>query len=236
MDIFKPNLIQFETQDQLYKSATALVLDNIIDSQNEEGVSRVALTGGNTPKKLYQLIAKENGIDWSRVEFYQTDERYVDQNSIDSNQKMILETIGEEIITHQSDFRRIDTSMDISLTVESYNEQINNLDGTLFDVVILGVGTDGHIASLFPNQNYLSHQEKKVIKTTATNGHNIKDRITLTIESILNSKAIILLITGEDKAFIINEILEGKKLAQEFPVKFLLAHPNLSIFYTDSNE
>lgn len=236
MQIYKPNLIQFETREQLYISAASIFLDHVIDSQSEEGVSRVALAGGNTPLELYKLIGKEQSIDWSRVEFFQTDERFVPAFSDQSNQKMILETIGEEILINQSDFRKIDTSQDINIAVNSYNEQIQSLDGVLFDLVILGVGEDGHIASLFPNQKYLSHQEAGVIKTTATNNHGAKDRISLTIESILNSKSIILLITGENKAFIANEMLEGTKVAKDFPVKFLLAHPKLTILYTDSEE
>jgi 6-phosphogluconolactonase len=116
--------------------------------------------------------------------------------------------------------------------VKLYNNEISLLDAPIFDLILLGAGTDGHIASLFPNQPYLNGEEDNVIATT-TNVHDVKQRISLSLNAILNSKNIFVYITGEEKYSIIEESFYGNRRATEYPIKFLFAHPEVTFFYCE---
>jgi 6-phosphogluconolactonase len=114
--------------------------------------------------------------------------------------------------------------------IENYREILDSLDEPFFDVCILSIGSDGHIASLFPNQEYLKHQEQTVIPTIATDDLPIPRRVSLSLETILSSRKLLVILKGDGKNKVLEEMLEGTKPAIDFPAKFLLAHPHLYIY------
>ena len=116
------------------------------------------------------------------------------------------------------------------MTIKEYSEKLDTLDGSFFDFTVLGIGQDGHIASLFPGGKYLKHQEETVIQTSAPRDFAVGKRISLTVESILSSSEILIMLVGENKQEALQEMLEGEKPATQFPAKFLLAHPNVRIY------
>jgi 6-phosphogluconolactonase len=130
-------------------------------------------------------------------------------------------------------FEKIFIKESLENTVKSYKSILEMLDVPLFDLAILGVGEDGHIASLFPNNDYLKGDQDLAI---ATKGPNNIDRISLSLDAILSTKNIIVYMTGENKANVIEEIFYGSKKAIDFPVKFLFAHPNVTIYYCNETE
>lgn len=177
-----------------------------------EQARTIALAGGQTPKPVYTDINPED------KEFFQTDERYVPADHPDSNQKMIRCYIPELI------------AFDTSLPIEKCLARYEALLPEQFDLVILGIGQDGHIASLFPHSPAL-HETKRRVAHTTTDMFKIHDRLTLTLPPILNSTSILVLLEGEKKAKILNELEHSEKSIEELPAKALLKHENLIIHY-----
>jgi 6-phosphogluconolactonase len=230
MQIYRPQVLFFETNTLLFNHATIYISDIILDYTGNEGNVKLALSGGNTPTQLYKNLALNPIIPWNMVELYQVDERYVVHDDSQSNQRLIVDSFGESTINLMKSINFFDTTLQLEQTVEQYNEILDSLDGELFDITVLGIGEDGHIASLFPKGQYLSHMENKSISTKAPKNYEVEQRLSITVESILSSETIIVLLVGQSKSAIIKELLEGVKSASEFPAKFLLSHPNVHIF------
>jgi len=166
---------------------------------------KIALSGGTTPTPLYKQLPQS-------AIYYQVDERYVPAEDKDSNQKMIHDTFAPQ------NFHNFNTNLPIEECLKKYEEELPEN----FDLIILGIGEDGHFASLFPHQN----PQGKVAHTQTTT-HAIKDRLTLTAETILKSKAILVLL--KNKPTVLEELKNPTKSSEEFPALKLLNHPNLNI-------
>lgn len=218
------NIKIFIKEYNFIQSGTDLISDIC---RKQENVS-IALSGGSTPGELYKSIAEDERIPFEKINLWQVDERYVPKNSSDSNYKLISDTIlaGER---KPKSFHHFDTSLKIDEALNKYEKELNEY-GKPFDLTILGVGEDGHTASLFPNSDALKEKDKKVAHTT-TGNHKIKDRLTLTFPQILSSKAVLILLQGDLKEATLNEFTSGLKSSDEFPVKKLLMHPDLHIHY-----
>jgi 6-phosphogluconolactonase len=230
MDIYKPKLNHHEDELVMIESIKNYFLNFAEDAIYNTGTFRVAVAGGNTPKLLYTELSKLS-LDWSNIEFYQVDERFIDPENDKSNQKMIKKTLAEAI-DKGMDFYPINIKGTIEETVKLYDTEISLLDTPIFDLVLLGAGTDGHLASLFPNESYLNGEVDSVIATNTT-VHDVKERISLSLNTILSSSNIFVYITGEEKYGIIEESFYGNRRASEFPIKFLFAHPEVTFFYCE---
>jgi 6-phosphogluconolactonase len=235
INLYKPKVFEFETLNVLYQKTTEYILDKISAVQGENGIARLMLTGGETPIKLYSKLAT-SGLDWSNVEIYQSDERYLPSTTVNSNQYNIIKALGDDVINECREVNFFNTDLPVQECLQDYNERLDALDGVLFDQTILGIGTDGHIASLFPRQDYLKAiNNTHCIETIAPEEFTCPERVSLTINTILNSKDIVVLLTGEKKINVLTEMLEGNLSAVEFPAKVLLSHPNLTIFFSASH-
>lgn len=181
----------------------------------------IAISGGNTPKNIYKAMSKLSPV--TTFTFYQVDERYVPKNHPDSNQKMIRATLNPKI------FHNFDTSLPVQQAMKKYKKDLQKLPGwpkKTFDLCILGIGEDGHIASLFPDSKALTSKAK--IAHTTTKKFAVKDRLTITFPIILKSKNILVLL--EKKSKILQELQNSTKSWQKFPALKLLNHKNLHIF------
>lgn len=227
MEVYKPILTTFESDEKMYENATIIAVNQILNIIGEKGSARIALSGGKTPIPLYQKLFSNPFIEPELIELYQTDERFVPNDSDESNQKHILDSIGENKHYFKS-INLINTALPINESISSYNEIIDSLDDVLFDLTILGIGSDGHFASLFPQGDYLNGFQPHVIHTIAK-GFKTKNRISISINDILKSDMILVLLSGESKRHIVPELLEGSKVSLDFPAKFLLCHPNVTI-------
>jgi len=176
------------------------------------------LTGGKSPIKLYKYLAKAKNIPWRKIDFFIGDERYVSENSKNSNIKMCKKNLLSKIKIIKKQIFKISTnnksikecSYDYEKKIKKYflNKKVS------FDLILLGIGNDGHIASLFKNNIKLnSNKNVSYIKK--------KDfsRITLTLKCINNSKSIFLWAPNKKKINVINKILGDKNF--KYPVSFL---------------
>ena len=198
-----------------------------------QGSFRVSLSGGSTPKTLYGLLASDEFRDrfpWSRVSWYWGDERFVPHDHPESNFRMIREAMlakapvpPENIHPIPTDGAPEDAARRYERTLqEAYGATTLDSQRPLFDVTLLGLGADGHTASLLPGEPVLNERKRWV---TAVSHGRPEVRITMTCLAIESSRRVAFLIAGEEKAAIFSAIRAGNSgvpAAQVRPVGELL--------------
>ena len=197
------------------------LLDLVSSQINESEDFSIGLSGGSTPKVFYKLLS-EKYKNYSNIYLWTVDERHVDKNNDNSNQKMINTIFGN------SNLNIIEYSYpdDPQCSAENYTTTVlSKIDK--FNIAILGVGEDGHIASLFPNTTALEADKKGFVE----NEVNIlsKWRITSTFQLLKDVESLYLLVTGENKKEIIKQI--GKE--NNLPVNKLIRLRKKTILLTD---
>lgn len=188
--------------------------DISISKKKNERFSFV-LTGGKSPVKLYKKLAKSK-IDWSSVDLFWGDERHVSNKSKNSNYKLAYDTFIKKIKIKKSNLYKIDTNNKLNNSAQKYKRKIINYfrnNKSFFDCVLLGMGEDGHIASIFPNSKLI--KEKFVVKAVKRKDF---DRITLSLNIINKSKKIILWLNSKFKSKIFDKY---KRLGKHLPVNNL---------------
>ena len=181
------------------------------------------LTGGKSPIKLYKKLSKNTDIPWGKIDFFISDERYVKESSKYSNIKMCKKNLLNKIKILDKKIYKISTDKkSVKINTQEYEKKLKkyflNKD-IVFDVTLLGIGNDGHIASLFKNNiNKKSNKNVDFVRK--------KDfsRITLTLKCLNNSKSIFLWAPGKNKSSIIKKILSDKKF--KYPVSYLKKRNN----------
>jgi 6-phosphogluconolactonase len=220
------NLQYFSTADSFITATVNFIADVCF---KKKGIVHVALSGGSTPRPVYEALAKREDIDFSQVVFWQVDERYVPSNHPDSNLKMMNEALFNPLDQKLKRFYAFDTAVSQEEAVQKYTQFLKTKKEGEFDLVILGIGSDGHTASLFPQAEGLV-DEQKLVASTITEQFTVRERLTLTFVPIMQSKKILVLLAGQDKERVINELQNPKQTVADFPAKKLLPHPDLNVF------
>jgi 6-phosphogluconolactonase len=182
----------------------------------------IALSGGSTPKKLFKVLSKKyrDTIPWDKIHFWWGDERCVPMESDESNYKMAKDHLFTKISLPERNIHRIKGENQPEDEAIRYAAEIrNNLKSKnsipVFDIILLGLGEDGHTASIFPDQLHLFGEEKWCV---AVNHPETKqNRITLTGKVLNNARRIYFLATGESKAARISEIMNNDDAAKNLP-------------------
>lgn len=182
----------------------------------------VALAGGSTPKSLYQLLASDaykNRIDWKQVFFFFGDERPVLPTDADSNFRMATENLLKPLqIAEENIFRWQTELKDAAENYEKTIKEFFDLSETefpRFDLILLGMGDDGHTASLFPFTKALTETSRIAVENWIEKLET--NRLTLTFPTINNASNIIFLIIGASKAEVLHEVLEGEFKGEKLP-------------------
>ncbi|NGX31917.1 MAG: 6-phosphogluconolactonase [Chlamydiae bacterium] len=208
-----------------------------IDAIDKHGLFTVALSGGSTPKKIYERIAKHadaNRVDWSKVFFFFSDERSVPPTDNDSNYKMAITSgIGSLPISPVNLFR-MEAEVDIEENAEKYEQLIySHVPNHSFDLIMLGCGDDGHTASLFPNTDALKETKKLV----SANFVLQKDtwRMTMTYPCLNQAKHLVVYALGEGKQAIIKELFVTHKGQKTYPSQRLGTPQNPVLWILDKD-
>jgi 6-phosphogluconolactonase len=185
----------------------------------EKGVFTAAISGGRTPIDFYQQLATcPHPLPWDQTHIFFVDERFVPHDDKASNYRIINEQLLSRISIPKENVHPIMTEeLTIEESAEKYEAdmrtffKIGDNDIPVFDLIILGIGTDGHTASLFPGTSLLQETKRLAIPVIAESLPY--ERISLSLGVINNAKNICFLVTGKDKAFVIKEIIESKNSA-----------------------
>jgi 6-phosphogluconolactonase len=164
----------------------------------------ISLAGSNTPRRSYELLAAEAGIDWSRVHLWFGDERCVAPDDPGSNYRMARESLISRIDIPAGNVHRIRGEDDPDAAAAAYAGEI---EGLSLDVALLGLGPDGHTASLFPESPALGVRDRAAVAVTASKPP--PRRITLTLPVFERAASILILAPGESKADAIAAVLRG---------------------------
>ena len=196
----------------------AAVINAAIDKR---GKCFVALSGGETPRKIYRRLAVDplkSRVDWNKVHLFFSDERCVPPTAPDSNYGMAETSLISSIDISRKNVHRMNGEIDPIVAAREYEQEIRSaFDGqpVRFDLVILGIGEDGHTASLFPGSPVLGEQRGLVCPALAPNQK--MQRLTLTFPCINSAREVIFLASGKKKAQIVQRVLGAAKPLNELP-------------------
>lgn len=187
----------------LQKEAARIVADTLRQSSNGHRVT-IALSGGSTPVRMHELLADAPGIDWSNVHVFWGDERTVPPDHDECNFRMARETVLDQVDIPQRNIHRMRGEIDPEQAAREYEQELREIfgiDGTdvpRFDIVILGMGADGHTASLFPGTSALTERERLAVANEVPQLDTV--RITLTYPVLNAASQVLFLVAGADKA------------------------------------
>lgn len=218
----RDNILIWENSEALSVAATYFFLKSYYECISKTGRFTVALSGGNTPKRLYQLLATpefSRNIDWGKVLLFWGDERFVAHTHDDSNYKMVKENLLEHITIPKKNIFPVPTKGRPEACSIQYETTIKNIIGAKysFDLILLGMGDDGHTASLFPQTEILKERKRLVKEVWVKNKKAW--RISFTYPLINRSKEVLFLIAGESKAPVLKQIFSDKELQNPYPVQ-----------------
>ncbi|MDA9339655.1 6-phosphogluconolactonase [Polaribacter sp.] len=214
------------TDTDSFNDFSANFIKNRIEKITTDRKINIALSGGSTPLPILKKL-KQFDLKWNLINFFLVDERVVSLESSESNYKNIRDVFFDFLPSQN--FPILKESNPIDKVVALYQKSISQhvpLDANnipKFDLIILGMGNDGHTASLFPDTKALDEKKAFVIKNYVPKFESY--RITLTYPVLLNSEQSIVLLKGEDKLKIYKEIMDG--VGEKYPITKLLG-PNLN--------
>jgi 6-phosphogluconolactonase len=210
--------------------AAQLFLDAAVKAAAARGVARIAISGGTTPKTMFQLLADPGEpflkqVPWDRIELYWVDERCVPPDNAESNYRMTKEALLSKVPLAAEHVHRMEGELQPEVAAARYESVIRNtfkLEGAetpTFDLVLLGMGDDGHTASLFPHTESLNEMSHIVVPNHVPQ----KDawRITLTWPVINQGREVAFLIEGAGKAQVLHDVFHGPYQPETYPSQII---------------
>lgn len=220
----------YNTPAEVAKAAAELFTSSVNAATNARGIARVAISGGTTPKAMFALMADPSQpfvkqIPWDKLDLYWVDERSVGPEDGDSNYRMTREALLSKVPLPTERIHRMEGELEPEEAVARYEAAIRNgfkLEGAetpTFDLILLGMGDDGHTASLFPHTEALNEMNHIVVANHVPQ----KDtwRITLTWPVINQGREVAFLIEGAGKATVLHDVFEGTYQPETYPSQII---------------
>jgi 6-phosphogluconolactonase len=228
----------FPTPFLLAENIANNLVRKILDSSERGKTFSIALSGGSTPELLYTLLGDRfsKSIPWQFVHLFWGDERCVPPTNIESNYRMTKSALIDKTDIPASNIHRIRGEEEPGNEAVRYSGEVAGCldinDGLpLFDMVILGLGEDGHTASIFPGQSDLLYSDK--ICEVAVHPVTEQRRITLTGRVINNAVAIVFIVTGKNKAVIAGKVIRNSGASSNFPAAHIVPVHGSITWYLD---
>ena len=198
----------------LVRTATQEFKNSAESAIADSGRFAVALSGGNTPRNVYSQLAQEykTALPWAKIHIFFGDERSVPPNHPDSNFRMANEALLSHVPIPLENIHRMRAELEPEMAAKDYEEQLQtffslkNETWPRFDLIMLGLGEDGHTASLFPNSSALKEMSRLVASTWVEEKKTF--RITLTYPVLNHAAEVEFLVSGAGKAQILKEVLD----------------------------
>jgi len=216
------------TPQELFAAAAEVVVGAATDAVAQRGRFTIALSGGSTPKSLFNLLATNarTVLPWERMFFFWGDERHVPTTDPDSNYRMAEETMLSKVpVPPGNVFRMAAENPDAAAVAEDYEKTLRKFFALepgqvpVFDLILLGMGPDGHTASLFPGTAGLQEKSRLVIANWVEKMKT--SRLTFTLPVLNAARCVTFLVSGTDKAAVLRTVLEGDVPAEQYPAKLL---------------
>lgn len=204
------------TAADLFQAAAAEFAGQAANAVHSRGRFSVALSGGSTPKGLFALLAGPAGssIPWDKTCFFWSDERHVPPDHPDSNYRMANEAVLSKVpVPPKNIFRIHSEETDANAAAAAYEQTLRSFfrlapgEIARFDLILLGLGPEGHVASLFPGSPAMEEQNRLVVANWVEKFKT--DRITFTFPLINRAACVMFLVSGGEKAPILRDVLEG---------------------------
>ena len=216
---------KFDSKDLLAKATADYMVELSAASIKERGQFSIALSGGTTPAVLFALLAKPpyvNQIDWKKTFVFWGDERAVPLDSPQNNAHNAKEDLLNHIDIPAENIFPIPTNLPPAEAAIRYENTLKHFfksDLPKFDLILLGMGDNGHTASLFPHTTIL-HETQAIVKEVWVEEVNM-DRISFTAALINNARHILFLVAGKDKADMLHKVLEGEYKPEDYPAQLI---------------
>jgi 6-phosphogluconolactonase len=214
----------FKDADHLCEGLAEWMTSLIEETLSRQDEFALVLSGGNTPKKLHELLASspyKERIDWKKIHIFWGDERAVPITDERNNARMAFDTLLNKVDVPKDQIHIMDTAFSPSEAAEKYQESLfeffgsDRLPAQSFDLILLGMGDDGHTLSLFPGEPVI-HEEKLWVTSFFLKAQNMH-RITLTKSIVNQSNHIVFMISGGGKSQAVHEVLMGKRDPDKYP-------------------
>lgn len=233
------NIFEYDTNIDMVKS----IANDFIDlSKNScSNIVNIALSGGSTPQALFSLLATEtyrDCINWEKLHFWWGDERFVSKDSKESNFGTAYRLLFNQIPNFNSiNLHPIRFGKSIKESRDSYSREMKELISSkhgipVFDWCLLGMGDDGHTASLFPNDKALNSIElTEIVRHPIT----LQERVTITLPVINLARRISILVSGSKKNKMLAEVLENKSEKNKYPISHVCSSNNNLEWHVDTD-
>jgi 6-phosphogluconolactonase len=229
LDNDKLKVVSVKDPAELAQGALELFTDSAQKAIKDKNVFCVAISGGKTPRRFYELLGTDSGslkLPWDRIELFWVDERCVDPGSSESNYRVAADTFLKKVPIPQQNVHRIaGESIDYTQAVDEYTHMLREVfrlelgQFPEFDLMILGMGPDGHIGSLLPNSYALFDTDDLV--TVVYQMESGLNRITLTHPVMCAAQQLVIMVSGAEKAAIVRDVLLGGPDEVKYPVHTL---------------
>lgn len=241
-----PRLVVLASLDEIASSAADRFVRLAADSIAARGRFSVALSGGETPRALFRVLAapragggRRDDVAWDRVHVWWGDERHVPPDDEQSNYRMAREALLDHVGVPDDQVHRMRGELPADEAADSYESELRAASGVdgggtardrdttsdperrLFDLTLLGLGTDAHTASLFPGSDALEERRRWVAAPWVQSMRSW--RITLTPPALLAAGAVLVLVSGEGKSTALARVLEGDEVPAAVPARILHA-------------
>jgi 6-phosphogluconolactonase len=216
------------TPQELFAAAAEEFVHAANEAVTQRGRFTVALSGGSTPKNLFTLLATNarTSLPWDKMFFFWGDERHVPPEDAESNYRMADEALLSKIPVAAGNIFRVPAeNPDAAAAAEAYDQTLRKFFSTeaagvpRFDLVLLGMGPDGHTASLFPATAALQEKSRLVVANWVEKFKT--SRITFTLPVLNAARCVLFLVGGMDKAPAVREVLEGNAPGEQYPSKLV---------------
>lgn len=203
----------YESVPKLQAACADMIADALKPSAQGEMVT-LALSGGSTPRKMHEMLARKERINWSNVHVFWGDERTVPPDDAESNYRMARETLLDSVGLPDENIHRLKGELDPVEAATEYEDKLRSVfrllpgDVPRFDVIVLGMGADGHTASLFPGTDALSETDRLVVANHVPQLDTV--RLTFTFPVLNAARLVLFLVAGEDKADAAQQCMLGE--------------------------
>jgi len=226
---YKPNVEVVCDRERLAQRGLEIFIAEAEKAIKAKNVFYVALSGGHTPKRFFELLGsmpKAKALAWDKIQLFWVDERYVPSDSQWSNYKLAADTFLNKVSIPKENIHRIPTGYsDFKVAAQCYEETIRSAFGLKenqvpeFDLIVLGMGVEGHTGSLFPN-SYAPFVTENLVCVVYVLDEKL-NRITLTHPALCAASHLAVLVSGKEKANILKEVLTHEPDEVRYPIHAL---------------